>query len=120
MSAINWRIFYTDGSTFDSSQGSPQDAPEWGVICIVQHDADVGRTIMRRWDFYYFHPIDQNFWGCDIFGYIDIGVNGRPFTPGSLKIGCTISTPQFQEILSIADSDPAFKPKSGRKEGETP
>ena len=33
----SWRVFYADGSTFDSSQGSWADAPPFGVVCVVYY-----------------------------------------------------------------------------------
>jgi len=34
MVKITWRIYYADGSTFDNTQGNPEDAPTTGVIAI--------------------------------------------------------------------------------------
>jgi hypothetical protein len=33
----SWRVFYADGSTFDSTQGSWADAPPFGVVCVVYY-----------------------------------------------------------------------------------
>jgi len=33
----SWRIYYADGSTFDSTQGSWADAPAFGVQCVVYY-----------------------------------------------------------------------------------
>lgn len=32
-----WRIYYEDGSRFDSSEGRPQDSPNKGVMAVRQH-----------------------------------------------------------------------------------
>lgn len=32
-----WRIYYADGSTFDSTQGQWADAPPFGVQCVVYY-----------------------------------------------------------------------------------
>ena len=31
-----WKIYHEDGTTFDSTQGQPWDAPAYGVMCIGQ------------------------------------------------------------------------------------
>jgi len=41
----SWRIFYADGSTFDSGQGSWADAPPFGVQCVVYYDAQGRVTV---------------------------------------------------------------------------
>jgi len=34
-----WKVFYSDGSTFDSTQGTWAEAPPFGVTCVVwYHD----------------------------------------------------------------------------------
>lgn len=38
-----WTIFYADGSTFTSEQGTWAEAPPFGVICIVYYRPN-GRT----------------------------------------------------------------------------
>jgi hypothetical protein len=35
-----WRIYYADGTTFDSTDGAWEDAPLDGVICVVRRDGD--------------------------------------------------------------------------------
>jgi len=37
---VTWRIYYDNGSTFDSEDGAWEDAPLDGVICIVRKDGD--------------------------------------------------------------------------------
>lgn len=34
-----WTIFYADGSTFTSDQGTWAEAPPFGVICVVYYNA---------------------------------------------------------------------------------
>lgn len=40
---IEWRIYYADGSTFDSTQGGPEDAPKLGVLVIIQPNENGSR-----------------------------------------------------------------------------
>lgn len=43
-----WRIYYADGSTFDSKQGSWADAPPFGVQCIVWYHVDPFKTVQME------------------------------------------------------------------------
>ena len=36
----SWAVFYADGSTFTSAQGSWADAPRFGVQCVVYYHDD--------------------------------------------------------------------------------
>lgn len=51
---INWRIYYEDGSAFDSDMGTPAEAPANGVIAINQvtgcghHPLDTFKTSEKR------------------------------------------------------------------------
>ena len=40
-----WRIFYADGSTFDSTQGKWAEAPPFGVSCVVWYHEPPYKTI---------------------------------------------------------------------------
>lgn len=43
----SWKIFYADGSVFDSSMGSWAEAPAFGVECVVYYHTD-GKTIHKE------------------------------------------------------------------------
>lgn len=63
-----WRIFYADGSTFDSTQGAPDDAPGYGVEVIVQPDptpgvGNVGYVVLAGYDWYARHTVDEEWFG---------------------------------------------------------
>ncbi len=119
MDSPKWKIWYDDGNTFDSSQGEPSESPKSGVICIVYPDELVGRVIMHRWDFYYWHPIDRQWWGTDIFGIvIDLFMGDLPHQAG--RSGRNASNKNYQDIMAAADKDPDFPPKSGKKVNESP
>lgn len=116
---MDWRIYYDDGSTFDSGQGTPQDAPALGVICIVYPDELVGRVIMHRFDWYYWVADDeQQWWGSDIHGLTDRLIHNLPTE--AVKEGRSVSHRYFREIITKADKDPDFPPKSGKNIGEKP
>jgi hypothetical protein len=64
---VEWRIYYTDGSRFDSNDGDPEDAPCWGIGAISQLDEDSGRAGVAGVDYYWWeignHPTDPD-GGC--------------------------------------------------------
>lgn len=64
---MRWRIYYDNGDAWDSDMGL-EDAPGRGVLVIAQADADVGKELLHRKDFYYF---DGRWFGCDLFGLWD-------------------------------------------------
>lgn len=42
----SWRIYYADGSTFDSTMGTWAEAPPFGVQCVVYyHDPAPYKTV---------------------------------------------------------------------------
>jgi hypothetical protein len=115
---MKWRIYYDDGSMFDSGQGGPEDAPGHGVVCIVQPDEEIGRTIMQGWDWYYFHEGDGNWWGCDIHGLTDRLTHRLPVR--AVCEGRTVATERFRQILRLADLDEDFPRKSAKRKLERP
>ncbi len=115
---IDWRIYYSDESTFDSSQGSPQDAPAYGVICIIYSNELVGRIIMHRWDWYYWVPDEGQWWGSDLFGVLDRLLHRLPTI--ALCQGRNVSNKTYSKIMGMADKDKDFPPKSGKIAGERP
>lgn len=40
MADFEWRLYYQDGSVFDSTDGEPHDSPPWGVVAICQPNVD--------------------------------------------------------------------------------
>jgi len=114
---LSWRIYYDDGSTFDSSQGEPEDAPSFGVVFIPQPDEQVGRMVMQGWDWYYFNKSGQ-WWGCDIYGLLDRLLHNLPTR--ALKQGRTMGNDAYQKLRSVATNDPDFPIKSATRKGERP
>ena len=120
---MDWRIYYCDGSTFDSDQGEPAEAPAFGVLAIVQRDstpepANVGRFVRNGWDWYYWQPEAREWWAGDLFGLLDRLLHCLPVGP--VKQGRTTSQTVYRETMSRAHSDQDFPPKSARhfKENE--
>lgn len=117
MPTLDWRIYYTDLSTFDSAQGAPEDAPSRGVAAIVIADEEIGRTIIHKWDFYYWNLADREWCGCDQWGLIDHLLDNRV---SAFKMGRTMEARAWKELLSRATNDPDFPVKSARRAFEAP
>lgn len=52
---LAWRIWYSDGSTFDNLQGLPTQAPGRGIVCVTTADPEYygpGRYVHKGMDFY--------------------------------------------------------------------
>ncbi len=109
---MNWRIYYTDGSTFDNSQGKCEDAPAFGVVCIVYPDKLVGRVILHRHDWYYWIGEEEGWSGGDIYGLLDRLLHRLP-TEAVLQ-GRNVSNKMFRNIMARADKDPDFPATSGK------
>ena len=118
MSNVEWTIYYADESTFDSTDGEPEDAPSFGILCIVFPDPYVGRLVMNGWDWYYYHPEEKNWWGADIHGLLDTLLWNRPFR--ALKQGRNVSRKVWETVLMRSVDDPDFPIKEGRTKRERP
>ena len=99
----DWRIYYSDGSTFDSNDGSPEEAPSEGYVCAVGYDDAGRRYIMHGWDFYHF---DYNqWWGCDVYGLHD---RLRRNCIHAYKEGRTVRSTVYHDLMDKANNDPDF------------
>lgn len=110
---IDWRIYYGDGSTFDSSMGGPWDAPGHGVVAIVKLEPDLpeqGRSVLHRWDWYYYRDGD-GWWGSDIHGMLDQFTHDRDNKLSSLKAGWMVTNERYRELVDKARYDRDFPNK---------
>lgn len=60
-----WKIWYADGTTFDSGQGSPADAPRLGVACVQTEDGRFGRRTHKYCDYYVWSTREQRWFEAD-------------------------------------------------------
>ena len=104
---VDWKIFYGDESTFDSSQGDPDDAPPWDIQVIAEINNDIGRKLHSQADYYLF--INGKWVGIDSIGLIDYLAN----VLGIVKVGRQIDRQKFREVLDRARNDPGLPKKSG-------
>ena len=100
-----WRIYYDNGSTYDSKMGFPAHAPSEGFICAVGYDERGDRYIMHGWDFYCWDVETQQWWGMDRTGLHD---RLRRNCVHAYKEGRTVTKSKFQEIMRRAHEDPEF------------
>lgn len=104
---MTWKVFYGDGSTFSSDDGSPAEAPAANVQAIAQvADIGIGRRTCSRYDFYWF---DRGEWhGSDLFGLFDYLMRE---SPSIVKFGRVLPRLEFEAILNRAVTDPDLLPK---------
>jgi hypothetical protein len=109
---VQWKIYYHDldsptyHRTWSNVDGPSNEAPVYGVICIIQ-PVEGGRfkEIIANADYY---AIDEEgkWIGMNTAGVRDRQEHRLPFF--SLKEGRWINTDRYQEILSRAHGDPDF------------
>lgn len=102
---IMWRIYYDNGSTFDSNEGSPEEAPAYGFICAIGYDEGGNRYIMHGWDNYCYDKETNQWWGMDYLGLIDRLTMNKVY---AYKVGRTVTKTMFREIMHKADQDKDF------------
>lgn len=100
-----WRIYYSDGSTFDSTQGEPHEAPALGFIVALGYDEAGNRYMMQGWDHYCYDIDSDQWWGMDMVGLFDRLVHNKVY---AYKMGRTITKTEFQKILVESHSDKDF------------
>jgi len=102
-----WRIYYDDGSTYDSSMGEPHEAPPEGVLCIVYRDQHGKRFIASHQPFYCFDVKTHEWWPIDMAGLLD---RLRRNLIYAFKEGRSVDNAEFQAVMRRADQDPDFTP----------
>ena len=115
---IEWRIYYGDGSTFDSSQGPPEAAPPHNVIAVMQKNELTGRDVFNSWDWYLFKD-GIGWWGYDLHGVLDQVMNDPDRKIHGLIQGRTIPNEDFKWIIERARNDSDLPRKSADRKGET-
>lgn len=102
-----WKIFYSDGTTFDSSQGEPHEAPIKHFICALGYDpVDGKRYQMHGWDFYRWDRDNKQWWGFDRQGRDTRLEDGDEIY--AYKVGFTVTKAKFLSIMDTSHRDPDF------------
>lgn len=114
---LRWKIFYGDGSTYSSEDGSPFYAPRLNAQVIVGPDRYTGRYMVSDKDAYWW-VIDEERWrGGDRHGeFIYMLRRG----PRVVLYGEQIDDDAYNSVISAALDDPDFPPKTARGRGEIP
>lgn len=138
---MDWKIFYGDGSSYSSDDGTPERAPSYNVQAIVFADKKVGRLILRGGDFYIHR--EDGWVSVDNFGMLDqmmhvfkmldrksgkwwvqrdgewkevdcLSLYLELIEMGFVKTGRNIPREQFEAIQQNAMNDPDFPRKSAK------
>ena len=114
-----WKIYYSDGSTFDDSQGGAVEAPGLGIVVISYTLSTGDRSLLYGWDYYFFNSEYIDWQGADLFGLLDNLTNDRKNVLRAVKAGRTIPLERFNEILHSAIVDD-YIPTTGDQKRVTP
>jgi len=96
-----WRVYYEDGTTFDSAQGEPWESPVWGVVCIAQRTTEYDKVLCSGVPWYVFRS-DWGFWQeLDTVGFHDVLFNNARHVT-VVRPGRYIKTKQFTDIWQRA------------------
>ena len=111
-----WKIWYDNGSTFDSEQGAWADAPAWGVVYIayLRPDTDDPKLGGRGWsvaqgESFFRITHDGEVVACNIDALMDYAANVLKV----VKVGRMISAAEFRTISSLAHAELAYFDKQG-------
>jgi hypothetical protein len=110
---IEWIVYYSDGSSFTSADGSPSDAPRRGVQCVAVRDDTCGKLIWHSSDFYCWQGEWVNHSLLGLLDYLELG--------GTEKIvlrGFGIARDRFKAVYRSAVEDPRLPFKTCRHPDE--
>ncbi len=108
---MKWKIFYINGDTFSNENGNPEDAPGGGVLAVVQEDESVGVLVHQGNTFYVFDNHYGGWYGLDRIGFVQYILR-----PGYkiIKVGESMSTSRYKEMIADIRKDPNLPNKSAR------
>lgn len=109
-----WQIYYADGSTFSSEQGSPFDAPRTGVEVIVHEEIGGGFSLLSGADFYYWEPEASN-WGWMYADQFSLVLHLQRAKAPLVLFGEMIRHEQFTEMEKRALADVGKLKKAWRR-----
>lgn len=139
---LDWRIYYGDGSTYDSEDGPAESAPGYNLQCIVWADEKMGKMLLRGGDFYLYRH--GSWLSVDTFGLLDqlqdMGILERRegkyslwgeevnqldfyfklIDAGIVKTGRNIPRQEFEAIQARALHDKDFPRQSARSQYGAP
>lgn len=105
-----WVVWYDDGTSFASTDGPPEDAPRWGVICIAAYSGEHGRMIWHGTDFYGWVGEWISFDSAGLLDYL----GNRPGRDKIVLMGRHVPPDVFHRVYALADKDPRLPPRTSR------
>lgn len=91
-----WRILYEDDASFDSTQGTPEDAPPWGVLAIWMPG---GRSLYNK-DYYIWRQDYQTWIEVDLVGLIDHLIHHAKDIH-AVKVGRVVPWKKYKGVLDV-------------------
>lgn len=113
---LEWRIYYGDGTLYDSSMGEPECAPPFDILVIVGYDEEGGRMLLHKWNYYWCKDVEGRaiWYGSDFMGLVDQLAHDETRSIHGVKMGRTVPNAVYRQALSDAGRDEDF-PKNNRK-----
>ena len=106
MADPTWRIIYSDFFKFDSTEGTPDDAPAYGVFGVLQELKGGETELIMGSDWYYHLTSDGRWYGGDDYGVRERLRNRERFT-GFLQ-GRWVSRETLNDLMFEAKNDQDF------------
>jgi len=113
---FQWKIYYSDGSTFTNLDGDWESSPAWRVQAIIFLRPDVDPPVLggRGWEIcqggaFFRKTDDGHFVTCDNDALLDYVAN----VLGVVKVGRMLSAAEFREILAVANKEMGELNKQG-------
>ncbi len=101
-----WKVYYANGSTFDSNDGHWEDKPGWGFLAVVyfRPDSDEPKIGGRGWeiasgDSFYIRYEDNTILSIDRNDLMDYIVNEL----GLVGVGRLVSQVEFKRVFRLAN-----------------
>jgi hypothetical protein len=100
-----WKLYYSDGSTFSYEDGTPDQAPRYGLLIVTQNLH--GRQEMLFNQNFYFH-VDGEWFGMDEYGVRERLSQRLPVQP--MVQGRYVSARDFSIAYRLATHHGALPP----------
>ena len=105
--AIQWKIYYANGSTWTNEQSNPSNIPDrYRVVCIQQLEPVLNREIVNRWELYRWVASDGLWFGTSDEGVVDRLLHPRPVL--GVLAGIRLPRAEFETFYLAAINDPDF------------
>jgi hypothetical protein len=105
-----WRFYFVNGSTFDSSQGDPNDTPSRGGAFVMQRDLTPPNRPeqVKGENFYYWGGPSMQWRGADGDAVIEALLEGE-VVEGLIQ-GRRMARTEFFALTAVGNADPDFQP----------